>query len=152
MPVPTSWAEVGLAKVNYANGVLDAYIGVMNKTIKGKHGWSSNVIKNSQGFWAGEDARDEHIIITVDFHLTAASKALAIANGAFLRPLAEVTISGADLPWINTTGQGGFYTGPWCYHEGASIDLSAEQPGGTQIMLRKFADPTQNAQQFVIPT
>ena len=141
----------GVAKVETAAGILDAYIGVQNQTIKGKHQWEGQMIKDFAGFQIGWDARDEHIILTVNFKLTAASLALAAANGVFLRPLAAIAISQADLGWINAAGVGGFYTGSWCYHEGGSLDLSNEQPGGMEISIRKFADPTQNAQQFVIP-
>lgn len=149
-------AQIGIAKVEGANATLDAYIGILNQSIKIKHNWKSNEVLDSNGFWAGEDARNMHVIATFSYKLTALSKALAAANGAFLLPFAAVNITapggGYDfLPWLGNAGIGGLFTGGWCYHEGGSIDLSNEQPGGGEISLRKFADPAQNAQQFVVP-
>jgi len=132
-------------------GALDAYVGIAIQTVKGKHAWDGQNVKDFGGFEFGWDARNAHIIITLSFKLTAASQALANANGAFLLELAQVNLSGFDLPWLNATGVGGYFTGAWCYHEGGSIDLSNEQPGGMEISLRKFKDPTQNAAQFAIP-
>lgn len=149
-------AQIGVAKVNGANGTLDALIGVLNQSIKIKHNWKGNEILDSNGFWVGEDARNMHAIITVSFKLTAASKALAKANGAFLLPLAAVNVAdpglGYDfLPILGAAGVGGLYTGGWCYHTGGMLDLSNENVGTGEIELRKFADPAQNAQQFVVP-
>lgn len=149
-------AQIGIAKVEGANAVLDALIGITNQSIKVKHNWKSVELMDSNGFWIGEDARNMHAIITVTYKLTAASKALAAANGAFLLPFAQINLSAPAgtvdfLPILGNAGVGGLYTGGWCYHQGLSIDLSNENPGGGEIELRKFADPTQNAQQFVIP-
>jgi len=142
----------GTARILTAQGVMDAYVGVFNESIRGKHVFKTNEILDSSGFWTGEDARNEHIIITISIKLTGATIAAAKANALFLTPLSEVIISGAELEWINTTGVGGRYTGSWCYHEGGDIDLKNDSVGGATISLRKFADPTQNALQFVIPT
>lgn len=141
----------GVARVNTAAGVLDAYIGILNQTINGKHQWDGQNIKDFAGFEVGWDARNTHIILAITFKLSAASQALAIANGAFLAEYSEITISGADLPWINATGVGGYFTGHWCYHEGGAIDLSNVEPAGMNLSLRKFKDPTQNALQFAVP-
>ncbi len=148
MPIFT---EIGIAKVNYANAVLDALPGVFIKNIKAKQVWKTNMIDDSTGHWAGEDARDEYIEIDIDFSLTGTTKALAAANGSFTLPLAGVAISGADMAWLNTTGVGGRYTGNWCYHKGGDRSLTADKHGEGTMSLRKFADPTQNAQQFVTP-
>jgi hypothetical protein len=142
----------GIAKIQTTAGTLDAYVGIAIQTVKAKHGWDAQNVKDFGGFEFGWDARNAHIIITISAKLTAASQAVAITNGAFLAPLAKVVLAGFDLPWLNEAGVGGQYTGDWCYHEGGSIDLSNEQPGGLEISLRKFADPTQNAAQFVIPS
>ena len=40
----------GVAKVETAAGILDAYIGVQNQTIKGKHQWDGNSVKDFGGF------------------------------------------------------------------------------------------------------
>lgn len=141
----------GIAKVTTTSGALDAYAGITTQSLKAKHNWENAMVKDAAGFEIGWDGRNSHIIITVNFKLTAASVAAAIANGAFLLEFAEVTLSGFDLPWLNAAGVGGFYTGHWCYFEGGSIDLSNTEPGGAEINLRKFKDPTQNSQQFVIP-
>ena len=150
-------AQIGIAKVEGANAVLDALIGISNQSLKIKHNFKTNEVLDANGFWIGEDARNMHAILTVTFKLTAASKALAAANGAFLLPFAQVNLSAPAgspdfLPWLGAAGVGGLYTGGWCYHEGGTIDLTNEAPGGGEISLRKFADPTQNAQQFVVPS
>lgn len=144
--------QVGIAKVETTIGVLSAFIGVSVQTWKLAQEWDATMIKDFGGFDVGWDARNSRIVLTAAFKLTAASLAAAIANGAFLTEYAQVTITNADLPVMNTTGVGGFYTGSWCYIEGASVDLSNEQPGGMEIKLRKYKDPTQNSQQFVIPS
>ena len=149
--MPT-FVEIGVAKVDYANAVLDALPGVFIESLKAKQVWKTNMVDDSTGHWAGEDARDEYIEVDIDFALTGTSKALAAANGAFTLPLAGVAISGADLPWLNTTGVGGRYTGNWCYHKGGDRTLSPDKHGKGTMSLRKFADPTQNAQQFVTPS
>jgi hypothetical protein len=147
----TRIVQRGIAKIQTTAGALDAYVGIAIQTVKGKHAWDNQNVKDFGGFEFGWDARNAHIIITISAKLTAASQAVAITNGAFLLELAEVALSGFDLPWLNTTGVGGYFTGHWCYHEGGSIDLSNEQAGGIEISLRKFKDPTQNAAQFTIP-
>jgi len=148
----TRIVQRGIAKIQTTAGALDAYVGIAIQTVKGKHNWENQHVKDFGGFEFGWDARNAHIIITLSFKLTAASYAVAVTNGAFLTELTEVALSGFDLPWLNTTGVGGYFTGHWCYHEGGSIDLSNEQPGGMEISLRKFKDPTQNAAQFTIPS
>ncbi len=142
----------GIAKVETTAGTLDAYAGVAIQSVKGKHNWDATNIKDFGGFEYGWDARNTHIVLTFDFELTATSQALAIANGAFLLEYATVNLSGFDLPWINTTGLNGYYTGAWCYFEGGDINLSNTKCGSATITLRKFKDPTQNAAQFVIPS
>ena len=144
--------QKGTAKIETTAGSLDAFVGVAIQTLKAKQGWDAQNVKDFAGFEFGWDARNTHIIITVSFKLTAASQAVAVTNGAFLAEYAQVALSGFDLPWLNTTGVGGVYTGNWCYHEGGSIDLSNEQPGGMEISLRKFKDPTQNSAQFSTPS
>ena len=147
-----TFTEIGIAKVDFADLVLDALPGIFIKSIKAKQVWKTNTVDNSEGAWAGEDARDEYIEMDVDFTLTASTKALAAANGAFTLPLAGVAASGGLLGWMNTTGVGGRYTGNWCYHKGGDRSLSPDKSGEGTISLRKFADPTQNAQQFVTPS
>lgn len=141
----------GVAKIQTTAGALDAFVGIAIQTVKAKQAWDAQNVKDFAGFEFGWDARNTHIIITISFKLTAASQAVAVTNGAFLAEYAQVALSGFDLPWLNTTGVGGVYTGNWCYHEGGSIDLSNEQPGGMEISLRKFKDPTQNSAQFTVP-
>lgn len=144
--------QVGQARVQTTAGALDAFAGVAIQTLKAKQNWNSQEVKDFGGFEFAWDARNTHIIITVAFKLTAASVAQAVANAAFLAEFAQVNLSGFDLPWLNATGVGGKYTGAWCYFEGGSIDLSNEMPGGMEVQLRKFKDPTQNGAQFVIPS
>ena len=143
----------GIARIETVGAtVLDAYPGSFIQTIKGKHNWGAVELKDYQGFEQGWSGRNQHIIVSINFKLTAASFALAVANGAFLIEYAQVNISGADLPWLNSAGVGGFYTGAWCYYEGGDIDLKNTDAGEFNLSLRKFKDPTQNAQQFVIPS
>lgn len=142
----------GLAKVETTAGTLDAYVGVSIQSIKGKHQWDGNNVKDFGGFEVGWDARNSHIIINVSYELTAASFALAKANGAFLLEFAKVSFgTSSDLDWINTTGIGANFKGDWCYHEGGSVDLSNTKCGSGEISLRKFKDETQNNLQFTIP-
>ena len=153
----TRITQKGIAKVQTvgSNGTaspLDAYPSVSIQTVKGKHNWENQSVKDFGGFDVGWDARNAHIIITAEFELTGASQALAITNGSFLLELGEVNISGMDLPWLNAAGVGGFFTGPWCYHEGGDINLSNTKCGSFTLMLRKYKDPTQNALQFLTPS
>jgi len=142
----------GKARVLTASGTYDAWAQVATQSLRAKHNWDGSNIKDSAGFEFAWDARNTHVIITVSLKLTGASKAAAIANGAFLEELDEVVLADFDLPWLNSTGVGGYYTGSWCYHEGGTIDLSNDQPGGMEVSLRKFKDPTQNAAQFTTPS
>src|SRR5208282_3044245 len=120
----------GIAKVETTGGstntpaVLDAYAGINLVTLRAKHNWEAAVVKDFAGFEYGWSGRNGHIIITLNIKLTAASQAQAYANGSFLLEWATVNLSGFDLPWLNATGLNGFYTGAWCYFEGANIDLS----------------------------
>jgi hypothetical protein len=147
----SSFTEIGIAKQNFANATLDAFPGVVIKSLKAVEKWKSNMLMDSQGAWNGQDARDVNIELDVDYEMTAASKALAAVNGNFALPLSGVAISGADLPWLNATGVNGRYTGNWCSFEPGSRTLSPDKNGEGTLKLRKFADPTQNAQQFVVP-
>ena len=141
----------GIARVQSTAGALDALAGITLNSVKGKHNWENQSIKDFGGFDYGWDARNGHIIITLDFELTAPSQALAIQNGAFLLELAQVNLTGFDLGWLNATGVNGYYTGAWCYYEGGDINLSNTKNGMGTIALRKYKDPTQNAAQFSIP-
>ncbi len=147
----TRITQKGKAKIQTTAGALDAYVGIDIQAVKAKHHWDNNNVKDFGGFEVGWDARNAYITITVDFELTAASQAVAIVNGAFLLELAQVTLSGFDLPWMNTAGLNGFFTGSWCYHEGGDINLANTKCGSASITLRKFKDPTQNALQFSTP-
>ncbi len=140
--------QKGTAKIETTAGSLDAFVGVAIQSLKAKQSWDAQNVKDFGGAEIGWDGRNAHIIITISFKLTAASYAVAVTNGAFLAEYAQVALSGFDLPWLNTTGVGGVYTGNWCYFEGGTIDLSNEQPGGMEISLRKFKNPTQNSLQF----
>lgn len=142
----------GIAKLQTTSGVLDAYLNISLQSIKGKHSWDGQIVKDFGGSEVGWDARNSHIIITLEFELTGSSQAQAISNGSFLLELAAVNISGADLPWLNSTGVNGYFTGAWCYFEGGDINLSNTKTASGTIQLRKFKDPTQNATQFVTPT
>lgn len=142
----------GIAKLQTTSGTLTAYPLVAIQSMKFKQHWDNGMVKDFGGFEFGWDARNTHIIGTLDFELTGASQALAIVNGSFLLPFTDVNIAGADLPWINNTGLNGYYTGDWCYHEGGDINLSNTKCGVFTLSLRKFADPTQNAAQFITPS
>jgi hypothetical protein len=148
----SSFTEIGIAKVNYANAVLDAFPGVVIKSLKAREQKKTNVVDDSQGAWVGEDNRNVHIILDLDYEMTAATKAQAALNGNFPLPLSGIAISGADLPWLNTTGVNSRYTGNWCCIDGGSRNLHPDKQGEGTLQLRKFSDPTQNAQQFVIPS
>jgi hypothetical protein len=152
MPGDSRIVQKGIAKVQTTAGALDAYPNIAIQSVKGKHNWENQSVKDFGGFEEGWDARNAHIIITVEFELTGTSQAAAITNGAFLLELAQVNISGADLPWLNATGVNGYFTGAWCYHEGGDINLSNTKSGSFTCMLRKYKDPTQNALQFVTPS
>ena len=141
----------GAAKVETTAGTLDAYPNVAIQSIKAKQTWENGTVKDFGGFDFGWDARNSHITLTIEMELTALSIAQANANGAFLLPLSAVNISGADLAWLNATGVNGYYTGGWCYYEGGDISLTNTKAGTFTLNLRKYADPTQNAAQFVIP-
>ena len=134
------------------SGTLTAYPSVAIQTMKFKQHWDNGMVKDFGGFEFGWDARNTHIIGTIDFELTGTSLALAIANASFLLPFADVNITGADLPWINSAGLNGYYTGDWCYYEGGDINLTNTKTASFTLALRKFADPTQNAAQFTTPT
>jgi hypothetical protein len=141
----------GVARVETTAGSLDALVGITINSLKGKYNWDAQEIKDFGGFAYGWDARNQSMILTVQFELTAASQALAIANGAVLLEFAQINTTGFDLPWMNDTGQNGFFVGGWCLHEGGDIDLSNTKAGAGSISLRKYKDPTQNAAQFIIP-
>lgn len=142
----------GIASLQTTAGALDAYPNVAMQAMKAKQVWDNNMVKDFGGFEFGWDARNSHIILTLDYELTGASYALAIVNGAFLLPFAQVAITGSDLPWINATGVGGLYTGNWCYSEGGDLNLSNTKQGNFTLTLRKFADATQNSAQFSTPS
>lgn len=140
----TRTTQTGKATVITTAGALDAYASITIGNVKGDHTWEPEEVKDFEGFDQSWLARNEHINISISVKLTGASKVLAIANGAFLVPYSAVTLSGFDLPWLNTTGVGGKYTGTWQYREGGSLDLVNTGVGGMEIKLRKYADPTQN--------
>lgn len=95
-------------------------------------------------------AGNEFIELDFNVSTTAATKALAIANGIFLLPLASVQFTGFDLPFIGNTGftpPGGslVYTGNWINWSGAKLSLNAQSICKGTYKFRKYADPTQNA-------
>jgi hypothetical protein len=136
--------QVGEASFNSTAGAVSAYAGIAIQSVKGDHAWDDEVIKDFGGFDYSWLARNTHITITIAAKLTAASKALAIANAVFLLPFTSVTLSGFDAPWLNVTGVAGLYTGSWQYYKGGTIDMTNDKVGGIDLPLKKYSDPTQN--------
>lgn len=134
----------GLASVITTAGTLAAYASITIQGVKGDHDFDTEELKDFAGFDQTWLARNEHINLKLSLKLTGASKALAIGNAVFLVPLTAVVLSGFDLPWLNAAGVGGKYTGNWQYRSGGSIDLMNDKTGGSEVNLRKYADPTQN--------
>lgn len=152
----------GRGTVESTAGTLGVYVAISIQSVKGDHAWDSEEIKDSGGFDAAWLARNQHITVVATAKLTGTSKAVAKANGAFLLPFAQVTLSDFDLPWLNTTGiaptgsalTGGatIFSGSWAYYKGGSIDLSNDKAGGMEINLRKYANPAQNTAQHTAAT
>lgn len=141
--------QMGKATLQTTAGALDAYASVSIQGVKADHAWDGEEVKDFGGYDIAWLARNQHITISVSIKLTGASKAAAIANGAFLLANARVTLSGFDCPWLNTAGVaaagiGQIYTGSWQYYKGGSIDLQNERTAGMELPLRKYQDPTQN--------
>jgi hypothetical protein len=133
----------GKAVVITTAGAIDLYAGITIHGIKGDQHINFEEVQDFAGFDGSWLARNEYVEVKLTLKLTAASKAAAIANGVFLLPLATLTLTGFDLPWLNAAGVGGRYTGNWQYR-GASIDLLNDKTGGSEANCRKYADPTQN--------
>ncbi len=100
----TRTIQYGKASLITTAGAIGAYAAVNIESVKGDHAWDDETLKDFAGFDNAWLARNQHIIISISFKLTAAGKAAAIANGSFLLPLAAVTLSGFDCPWLNATG------------------------------------------------
>lgn len=126
-------------------GTLGSYVYINTQSIRGSHTWEEDVVKDYGGFDTGWLAKNEYIEMTVSFRLTATSRALAAGAAVFLRPFAEVALSGFEVDWMNATGTGGYYTGSWFYSKGGSLDIANGSPGGMEITIRKYANPTQQA-------
>jgi hypothetical protein len=136
----------GTAVVITSAGALAAYAAITIKNAKGNQEFEVEDIKDFAGFDQTAVGRNTFVTLHVTIALTGASKAAAIANGAFLLALSPVVLTGFDLPWINTSGDAaGNYIGNWQYRSGASIDLSQDKSGGAEIVLRKYQNSTQNA-------
>lgn len=135
---------VGKAPVFTASGVMDGYLTASIQSIKASHKFPIVEVKDSAGFDNSLYAPNEIIELDVEVKLTAATVAAANGSAVFLRPLAQLTFTNADLPWINSTGVAGAYTGAWVYVDGSTIDLSNAAPGGAAIKLRKYANAAQN--------
>lgn len=124
---------------------MDAYLTAAIQSMKASHKFPLIDVKDSAAFDLTLYAPNENIEMDVEIKLVAASVAAANASAVFLRPLAVVTFTNADLAWINATGVGGRYTGGWIYVDASTIDLNNGAPGGAAIKLRKYADAAQNA-------
>lgn len=125
-------------------GALNVYASLTIHSIKGDQHINFEEVQDFAGFDATWLARNEYVEIKISAKLTGASKALAIANGAYMVPLSAVVLSGFDLGFLNAAGMAnGTYTGN-CQYRGASIDLMNDKTGGIELNLRKYANPTQN--------
>ena len=133
----------GLASVTGVTGTFDVILYPVQQTIKANHNFDEEIIKDVQGQDNAWIARNEHIMGDIAMKLLGDTAAHAKAGGAFLAPLAVVTISACDLTVLNTT---------WEVVSGSDIDLANTKVGDITFKLRRYVDATQNTLAAATPS
>lgn len=125
----------GKAQVTGVAGAFDVILYPVQQGMKASHAFDLEATADAQGDDAAWRTRNEMVEGDVAMKLLGDTAAHAKAGGAFLAPLAVVTISGCDLALWNTT---------WLVVPGSDIDLGNTKVGDITFKLRRYVDSTQN--------
>lgn len=125
----------GLASVSGLAGTYDVILYPVAQTMKATQNFELEIAKDVQGDDAAWKANNEMFDGDWAMKLLGDTAAHAKAGGAFLAPLAVVTISGCDLTFLNTT---------WIVVNGSDIDLGNTKMGDIVFKMRRYANTTQN--------
>lgn len=124
-------------------GSIDLVVYPVSQSGKMAQQWDEETVKDTRGFDAAWLARNTHYLADFGFKLLGDTAAHAIAGGAFIAPLATVTLSGFDLSAFNGTYQN---------ISGAEIDLGNTKVGDFATKFRRYDDTTQNTLSQTTPS
>lgn len=133
----------GKASVSGVAGSFDVILYPVPQSMKLSHKFDMVVTKDAQGDDAAWKANNELVDGDWMMKLLGATSANAKAGGAFLAPLAVITVTSSDLTINNTT---------WCVVPDSSIDLKNDDVGDIAFKVRRYVDSTQNTLFQTIPT
>ncbi len=133
----------GKAQVFGIPGAFDVILYPVQQSFKQNHNFTEEIVKDALGQDSAWAAYNEHIMGDVAMKLIGDTQAHAVAGGAFLAPLAVVTLSGFDLAVLNTT---------WEIVSGSDIDQTNTKQGDITFKLRRYVDATQNTLAAATPS
>lgn len=114
---------------------ISGYATFIAQTANAQQQFEEKITKDENGADVNWLAQNEHLIVRIRFVMSGATRAAAAATGAFLNPLAKVTLDNFQVNAFN---------GDYQNMSGATIDLGNEKNGEIELQLRKYANVTQN--------
>ena len=133
----------GKAQVFGIPGDFDVILYPVQQSAKLNHNFKEEIVADPLNQDCAWNATNEHIMGDVMMKLLGDTQAHAVAGGAFLAPLAVVTLSGFDLAVYNTT---------WEIVPGSDIDQKNTSVGDITFKLRRYVDATQNTLAAATPS
>lgn len=127
--------KTGKASVSGIAGSFDVILYPVAQSMKLSHKVDIKVTQDNQGDDAAWMAKNEMIDGDWTMKLLGDTDAHAKAGGAFLAPLAVITVTSGDLAIMNTT---------WVYMGDGTIDLKNDDVGDIGFKVRRYVDSTQN--------
>lgn len=124
----------GITNLTTAITIL-GYATFLPQSVNATQNFEEKVTKDANGADANWTTQNEHSIVKIKFVMSGATRAAAAAIGAFVSPLAKVTLANFLVSTLN---------GDYQNMSGATIDLGNEKNGEVDLTLRKYADSTQN--------
>lgn len=140
----------GLATLNgiQNNGsaiTMTGYATFIMDRLSGRHNFDIRDTKSEIGFDASSTATNENFEITVDITIAGATRAAAAALAKVPSPLSKITLANCKVQTTFGSSAVKLFDGDYQYRGGASIDMSKDSEVKlTGLMLRKYADSTQN--------
>lgn len=133
----------GKASVEGVVATIDVIVYPLAQSISLTQDFQEEIIQDEHGFDAAWLARNEKYEFEIGMKIVGDTTAHAKSGGAFLSPLATVTISGCDLTVLN---------GAYQNVSGSKIDLGNNKVGDISFKLRRYADSTQNTLATTTPS
>lgn len=133
----------GKASMSGNTATFDVILYPVQQSMKASQEWEEEIVKDAVGQDAAWLARNEKYMGDLSMKLIGDTAAHAQAGGAFLGPLAIVTITSCLVTLWNST---------WQVVPGGDVGLQNDKVGDITFKLRRYSDSTQNTLAAATPS